>query len=181
MKDKVAALVSKLRNGQQEAFVELVDILQTPLYVYCFKYVRNQEEALDLVQEVLIRFYSNFHELESDNSALAWIYTIARHKSLDFLRQEKIKKKLLNLLSFTDVFISRPDFSESLRMKEILKAVQKLPAAARELIFLAMDDCLKQSDIASILGIPAGTVKSRLFHARRRLKEILKENYGNLP
>jgi RNA polymerase sigma-70 factor (ECF subfamily) len=142
--------------------------------------VHNQEEALDLVQETMIRFYSGFHNLESNESALAWIYTTARNKCLDFLRREKFKKKLLNLLSLSNVFSYEADSLESLRMKEIMDAVQKLPEQARELILLSMDACLSQSDIAAILDIPAGTVKSRLFYARRRLKEILKENYGEL-
>jgi len=147
----------------------------------------NRAEADDIVQEAFLRAYRHWHTFERGTSARAWLFTIARNVFLRSReRQARIPETLESELDFDvaavsasqvlrDVVEHDPEsrFFSSFIDEEVTRAVEQLPPDFREVVVLSDIEGLNYGEIADVVGVPLGTVKSRLYRGRRLLQRAL--------
>jgi RNA polymerase sigma-70 factor (ECF subfamily) len=175
--DADKALVERFRNGDREAFTELVVRYQRPIYNAAFWVLRRPEDASDVTQIVFLRVAERLDDYDPRYKFFSWIYRIAVNESLNMLRRGKREEQLDDDADFAG---SPHDDPES-RLgavqvsAQLRAALLRLPTAARMVISLRhFSDC-SYEEIGQILDIDEKTVKSRLYEARQRLRELLKD------
>lgn len=147
----------------------------------------NRSEADDIVQDTFLRAYRHWSTFERGTSARAWLFTIARNVFLRSKeRQSRAPETLASELSHDvtgsasesvlgDVSRSNPEhrFFDSFIDREVIRAVEQLPDDFREVVVLSDIEGLNYAEIAAVVGVPLGTVKSRLYRGRRLLQRVL--------
>lgn len=136
--------------------------------------LRNREDAEDVTQEAFAKAYKSFAKLRERDRFRAWIVKITWHMALDYQRSHKRRSVRENVhFEITSRTVVPAAEVEPGREARLWNAVDALPEKMRIVLILANVEEYDTQEIASMLGIPEGTVKSRLFHARIRLKELL--------
>ncbi|NIA15769.1 MAG: sigma-70 family RNA polymerase sigma factor [Nitrospiraceae bacterium] len=177
-----AAAVLEARNGSRVAFEALVKAYQRRAYAIAYGFVGNREDALDLAQEAFARAYRAMDRFDTKMPFYPWFYRIVRNACLTHLK----KKKRHGEVSLTALVASgyqvtdgeaRPAQAAELEelRREIAGALEGLTPEHREIIVLRHLQELSYSEIAACLGIPKGTVMSRLYSARRSLRSVLED------
>ena len=138
-----------------------------------FAVLRNREDAEDVTQEAFAKAYRSFSSLRDRERFRAWIVRITWRMALD--NQSARRRRMLREELHVDMRARPPGPGgiEPARADRLWQAIDALPEKMRIVIILANIEEYDTQEIASMLGVPEGTVKSRLFHARRQLKEML--------
>jgi RNA polymerase sigma-70 factor (ECF subfamily) len=182
-------LMAAVREGDERAFDELVRRYQSPMTGYLYRMLNDYETALDLAQETFVRLYQNAHRYRANHSFSTYLYRIATNLAISELRRRK-RWTMLSLVSFFaakdgedeerafDLPDTRP-LPETWLLREeerriVARAVASLPEKYRAAIVLRDIQGLDYEQIAEILGLPLGTVKSRINRARNFLREKLR-------
>ena len=137
--------------------------------------LRHREDAEDVAQEAFAKAYRNFKQLRDRTRFRAWLVRMTWRLALDRQRAER-RRLVRDTMHSTRVpasVVAREGPAERLRAHELWRAIDALPEKLRVVVVLANIEGHRVGDVATLLGVPPGTVKSRLFHARRRLKELL--------
>ena len=168
-------LVFRAKNGEQNAFSELVCIHAQGVRNVIYRMYGNTQIAEDAAQETFIQAWLHLPSFRPQTSLRNWLYRIAINAATDMLRKEK--RILPN--SMEDMQLRDPQPSpEAIAFHEeqatfVKKAVLSLPDACRAVLVLREYEGLSYQEIADTLNIPLGTVMSRLNYARKLLKEKL--------
>ncbi len=184
-------LVDRIKSGDSAAFRMLFDKYQKRIYLVCYGIVRHREDALDLVQETFIKTYKSLSYFRRESNFYTWIYRIAANSCLDFLRKKKhfARSEPLAEELGTDpetgekagaVLKSADDPRKTVANRELKgridDAINSLAPDHRAVVLLREVEKLSYEEIAKALGIHVGTVMSRLFYARKKLAEKLKDS-----
>lgn len=178
LKDEWLAL--RCRGGDPEGFAELAREMERPLLYYVTKLMNDQGRALDVLQEVWVTAFRSVRRLEDPRSLRPWLYRIAHGLVVDRIRQDLARERA------EKAWIESADSGEESTFAaedagEIHRGLDELDIKHREVLVLYFLEDLSVAEIASIVGCPEGTVKSRLHHAKRLLKEaLLRNGYGTL-
>jgi RNA polymerase sigma-70 factor (ECF subfamily) len=180
-------LLAAIRKGKREAFGVLVRRYEGELYGYLRRYLGDAELAEDVFQNTFLQVFTKIRQYESGRPARPWLYTIAtnqaidalrragRHQavSLDLEREEANSNDLPQLIRFVENRGNTPlEHAQGEERRQLVRAgVERLPEFLRGVVILAYYQGLKHKEIAEILSIPVGTVKSRLHAALCRLHE----------
>ena len=177
-------LIAKVQTGDSASFEKLVLENQTKVYNLALRMVGNQEDAYDMSQEAFIKAYNSIALFRGESRFSVWLYRLTTNVCLDFLRSQGRKRH--DSLTYMneeddDKELEIPDdrFSpETLaEKKELREAVNRglmtLPKDYRAILLLREIDGLSYEEIAEALSLEEGTVKSRIFRARKRLCAIL--------
>lgn len=182
-------LVRKVQNGDSSSFEQLVLENQTRVYNLALRTVGNEDDAFDMSQEAFIKAYNSIGSFRGDSRFSVWLYRLTVNVCLDFLRSEG--RKAHSSLTYIDeedekeLEISDERFSPEAiaEKKELREAVNnglmQLPANYRAILLLREIDGLSYEEIGSALDLEEGTVKSRIFRARKKLCAILSDS-GNI-
>jgi len=177
-------LISRFQNGDVSSFDILVRRYQNPLFNYVSRFVGDATEAEDIVQETFYRLYRNKHYYKEIAKFSTWIYTIAGNLARTELRRKKKRKFFsINFFMSTDKDYDIPDPTSSPEEKldavvtdEIIqKAIKKLAPKFKEVILLRDVQGFSYDEIAEIVNVPLGTIKSRVNRARLKLQEDLSD------
>lgn len=172
--DRLTAI--RIREGDVEAFEALIHAYQSRVFSYCLRMTNDYQVAEDLTQEVFIKVYRNIEKYDWQQSRLStWIYTISRNTSLNYLRdlERRVPEKILGGDELAKIVAGETTLLVEERMR-LIEALSRLSPEEREMVLWKDYLDLKCSEIAEILQMPVGTVKSRLFSIRRRLRQDLK-------
>lgn len=178
-------LIERIKQGNKEAFKELVGKYKKPLYFYCYRLCRNQADAEDLSQEVFIKVYQKIIQFREESKILTWIYRIAGNLFID-----KSRKKVLTYTvndsqdrdaSFdtlaahleTDELNPEKQVESVIIQKHIDAAMHKLSEKEKTAFILKHHNGLAIKEIAAIFNTSEGTVKSHLFRAIKKLQTSL--------
>jgi RNA polymerase sigma-70 factor (ECF subfamily) len=180
-------LLACFRRGQREAFGLLVRRYEGELYGYLRRYLGDANLADDVFQNTFLQLYTKIAQYEPGRPVRPWLYTIATHQAIDALRrngrhqvlsldQERDDSGSPDMPQLVGVLESRCpnplDQAQGEERRQTVRAtVDRLPDFLRQVVILAYYQGLKYRDIADILNIPVGTVKSRLHTALTRLQE----------
>ncbi len=185
---KEIELVEKAKNGDTEAFEELVKRTKDKIYNLGIKILGNKEDAADLLQETFIKAYESLPNFEGRSSFSTWLYRIATNFALMKLRKEKYKKISLDEIKKTsdgNYKIEISDWSNNPyfhyrneELKEILnEAINSLPPKYKTIFILHDVEGLSIPEISEILSLSISTVKTRIHRARLYLREKLSEYF----
>ncbi|MBN2081866.1 sigma-70 family RNA polymerase sigma factor [bacterium] len=170
-------LVERAAQGDEIAYGKLVRRYQTRLFNFVRSMVRNEEQAEDITQEAFVKAFFSLKKLQNPSSFKSWLFRIANNNTLDWLR-----KKRLQLVdvdehireSYVDERVNPEDHVVGdAKTMHIHAALDKLKADQRAILVMCDLQGLSYQEIAEVLNIPFGTVQSRIFYARRKLREHL--------
>ncbi|MEO8564666.1 MAG: sigma-70 family RNA polymerase sigma factor [bacterium] len=170
-------LVERFRDGDRDAFTELVVRYQRPIYNAAFWILHSADDASDIAQIVFMKVAERLDEFDSQHRFFSWIYRIAVNESLNLLRRNGHEEWLDDEIELAGPETANPESiaADAERSRHIQRALMKLSVNDRTVLMLRhFSDC-SYEEIAGILDLDEKTVKSRLFEARHRLRETLKD------
>lgn len=166
-------LVVRCRLGEREAFRELVAVWHPPLWRYVRGMVGSSHLADDLAQEAWVAVVRGLPRLRQPERFAPWLFTIARRTVTDHLRQTY--KAPETAMEDATAVVADDELNDVLTTMRIEAGLAALPPLEREVLILFHLQDLPLASCAEVLGVPAGTVKSRLHRARRMLRDHLAE------
>ncbi len=161
-------LVIRCQQGEKEAFELLVQLWQKPLLVFALRYLDLEIEAMDVVQETWMSVIKGLNKLQNPSLFVSWLFRVLTNKCIDRIRKKQVEESLLK-----NANIKLESSEISTENDSLSRAVQGLSEEHKTLIILRFGQGLQVGQIAAILNIAEGTVKSRLHRALARLREIL--------
>ena len=179
--DADRALVERFRNGDREAFTDLMVRYQRPIYNAAFWVLRNVEDAQDVAQSVFLRVAERLDEYDGQYKFFSWIYRIAVNESLNLLRRHGREEALDDDVDIPDAEGTNPEsqVSNAQLAQRIRSALMGLSTNDRVVLTLRHFSECSYQEIAQILDLDEKTVKSRLFEARHRLRALLADFHRN--
>ena len=187
--DEEKSVIDRVLSGDPDAFEQIVLEHQKNVYNLALKMVGNPDDAFDMSQETFLRAYHSLQNFRGDSRLSVWLYRLTSNTCIDFLRKKKRRNEIS--LSVTDDAgkedeLDIPDdrFAPEtvLGKRELRQAIQdglaSLPEVYRQILTLREIGGLSYEEIADALSLEAGTVKSRLFRARKKLCMFLSDS-GN--
>ncbi len=181
-----ASLVERAAAGDRDARSGLFEQCRDAAFRVALQVAGNHEDALDIVQDGFIRAFEKLPEFQRGASFRTWLLRIVHNRALDVLRRRKVRLAQSLDAGEDDDRPNEPagrdaDAQPGRRMElaeagdAVRRAIERLPAEQRTVFELYASGELTYGEIAEMMGIPIGTVMSRLFHARRVLRERLAE------
>ncbi len=171
-------IMFRLRQRDASAIGELYDLYGSRVYSLAVAILGNGMAAQEVVQDTFIRIWQNPHLYQPmEGKFVSWLLTIARRLAIDHLRHEQRRGGASASLDddrFPDIHDTRQD--EQARWRDLQHVMDELPAEQREVILLAYYRGLSQSEIALSLGIPLGTVKTRMRLGMAKLRSAYLQN-----
>ena len=180
------AVIQRCKRGSREAFEMIVERYKKDAYFIALGLVGNSEDAMDLSQEAFFRAYYNIKRLRTDKKFFPWFYQILRNLCFSHLRKRKLRQTdsidnvdEANCTGEAGEWFDPAAVAERNENKDrVWKALGKLDDKHREVIILRHFQNLSYEQIAQMLFCSNGTVMSRLYYARKKLKEKLDDQKG---
>jgi RNA polymerase sigma-70 factor (ECF subfamily) len=168
------SLVRRAQRGDRRAFDELVVRHRDRVYAVTLRLTRNQADAEDALQDTFLRAYRGLASFGRRARVSTWLYRIAVNASYDVIERRR------STASFDDDAVPEPasphdPYRQDAERRALEQALGRLPAEFREAVVLCDVAGLGANEAAEVLGLPAGTVKSRVFRARAMLADMLRE------
>ncbi len=187
-------LVKQCQAGNTEAFDQLVTRYRTRVFAMIYNMVHNEQDAWDLAHDSFVKAWKSIGRFRGRSSFYTWIYRIVMNVTIDWLRKKQVKG-------------AGAEFNDAIQLKEIEPASRTLPTADplphermeqseiraridnaiaqlspehRAVILMKEIEEMQYHEIAEALGCSIGTVMSRLFYARKKLQNLLKDVYENI-
>ena len=190
-REEELALVQRVQSGELDAFEDLVRAHEKTVYNLALRMTGNPQDAEDMAQEAFLKAYRSLPDFRGESKFSVWLYRIVSNVCLDHLRKQS--RRPASSLTREDEDgeeqqLEVPDESQSperlLEQKLPREAVQRglaeLPEEQRQILLLREIRGMSYEEIAETLGLEAGTVKSRIFRARKKLSAFLLQD-GNIP
>lgn len=176
-------LINRFKDGDASAFDEIISKYQDKLYNLCRHMLGNAHDAEDAAQDVFLKAYQNLNKFKPDSSLYTWLYRIAINTCIDY-RRKPFFESLFKTSKEGDVFAvdqlsDSPSPERLYESKLISNAIQlalgRLSEKLRTVIVLKEIEGLSYEEMAEVLDVSIGTVKSRISRAREELKKLLKK------
>ena len=180
-----AELIRRAANGDEQAFEQILSQHEKSVYNLCLRMTGNPDDAMDLSQEVFLRVWRNLRGYQFDAAFSTWLFRIASNACIDFLRSKRRRQDVSLTVedaeSGEETERNLPDpapmpeevLLDREQKRQVLAAMQELPPDYREILQLRVVENLPYEQIAEILNVKLGTVKSRLARARDQLRKNL--------
>ena len=176
-------LISAIKTGDNRAFSEIVQRYESRIAGTVNGMLGHCPEAADVGQETFIRFYRSLGNFKGDSSLATYLTRIAINLSLNDLKRRKRKSRFFSLHTEADQVRVIPDKNAGTGYNDnseiINRALQQLDAKFKSVIVLRLIEGYSTAETAKILGIPLGTVLSRLARAQKKMKKFLSPYYGS--
>ncbi len=184
------AIVARVTAGDVDAFGVLVERYQDRIFSAVRNYVYNQDDAIDVTQEAFVKAYAKISSFDAGSAFYTWLYRIAINTAIDFLRRRKSRPAdSLDDDKYTEIGFepaSHDMRTDPLRVatlheetRTLRNAIGRLSDKLRSVLVLHDIEGLSQEEVAEILDVPVGTVKSRVSRARAELKTLLSRQLGD--
>ena len=174
-RDPDEALIARCRLGDSSAFTVLIGRYERPIYNAAYRVLGNADDAADITQVVFLRIAERLDDYDARFKFFSWIYRIALNESLNMARKQGREEPLDEDAEIAGARSNEPDWhaDRSELAERVQRALNGMNVDDRAVITLRhFSDC-SYREMSGILGIAEKTVKSRLFAARRRLRELL--------
>ncbi|MBE3570796.1 MAG: RNA polymerase sigma factor SigW [Bacillales bacterium] len=178
--------ISQVLKGDQNAYGEIVEFYKDKVYQLCYRMLGNRHEAEDAAQEAFLRAYLNIRRYDENRKFSTWLYRITTNLCIDRIRKKKPDYHLDAALEGSENVTLYSQIASSSHLPEqeveqmelqesIQQAILKLPEKYRAVIILKYVEELSIEEIAGILNMPVGTVKTRLHRGREALRKHLRK------
>ena len=189
-REQEAAIVRKVLGGDANAFETLVLEYEKNVYNIALRMTGNSEDAADMTQEAFIKAYNSLQSFRGDSKFSVWLYRIVSNVCLDFLRSKNRRPTVSLSVEDDDGEDTQLDVADESQSPELLldrkltresvrRGLDSLPPDYRQILLLREIQGLSYDEISQALGLEVGTVKSRIFRARKRLCTFLIDD-GNI-
>lgn len=184
-------LVRRVQEGDQRAFRILFDRYHRRAYAVAFGVVKNSQDAADIVQDGFVKVHRHIGKFQGSSSFYTWLYRIIMNLAIDHVRRKKNAKGVeyddrvgreADEIAGDGALLPRildANPSKTVIRKELLAKIQEaldeLPEYHRAVIVLREVEGLSYEEMSKVLGVPKGTIMSRLFHARKKMQAALHE------
>jgi len=171
-------LVIRAKRGDKDAFEEIVRTFERPMFYYVRRLVESDEDGWDVLQEIWVKAYRGLGSLRETKRFRIWLYTIAHRTVMSHHRAAYRSRAVLDEAfgpEAADEADPTPDPEDAERVH---RALAQLDPDFRAVLTLRFLENLSVEETAEIIGLPSGTVKSRLFYAKKALKKILSRGNG---
>ena len=174
------ALVALVARGDDDALTELYDRVSRIAYGLALRVLRDERHAEDAVQEAFLQVWRNAASFRAERAkASTWILTLVHRRAVDLVRREE-RRQADPLADDADLGQAPEQTEEAAWLRfereRIQSALRQLPDVQREALELAYYGGFSQSELAERLGVPLGTIKSRMFSGLARLRELLDDS-----
>ena len=176
-----AWLALRCQLGEPAAFRELVDEMERPLMYFAGKLLGSDRDAPDVVQEVWLEAFAKIGRLREPAALRPWLYQLTRNTAASRVRRDvaRERREINAALDEPATSDDAPDADWlALDTARMHAALDLLPLEQREVLTLFFIEDLSIEEISTVVRVPAGTVKSRLFHAKRRLRQAMEAHHG---
>jgi RNA polymerase sigma-70 factor (ECF subfamily) len=187
-------LVKRCQAGETEAFDELVVRYRTRIFGMIYNMVHNEQDAWDLAQDSFVKAWNSIKRFRGQSSFYTWMYRIVMNVTIDWLRKKQVKGAgaefddaiQLKEIEPASKTVPKPDALPYERMErseiraQIDNAIAQLSPEHRAVILMKEIEDMQYHEIAETLGCSIGTVMSRLFYARKKLQNLLRDVYENV-
>ena len=180
-------LISRIKQGDQQAFKQIVDDFQAMVLNTCFQFVNDKDDAKDLAQDVFVEMYNSIYSFRGDAKVSTWLYRISVNKSLNFIKKHKRKFLIDDLESFfmnksEETYNADKNMEDNERAKHLYAAIHSLSKNQRIAFSLHKIDGVSYTEIAEIMNVSISSVESLIHRAKVNLKKKLfnfyKKNIG---
>lgn len=181
-------VIKTVLSGNTRAFETLVNTYSKTVYNLALRMTGSPEDAADMTQETFIKAFKSLNTFRGDSKFSVWLYRIASNVCLDFLRSKSKKQEVSLTAEEEDEEFDIPDLSSlpeeklmrSLTKDAVRRGLEALPEEYRSILILREINGLSYGEIGEVLSLEEGTVKSRIFRARKKLCAFLLKD-GNIP
>ncbi|MCF8715052.1 RNA polymerase sigma factor [Joostella atrarenae] len=172
-------LIEKCKNNDRKSQMRLYDMYCDGMYCISMRYVKNTNDAQDVMQEAFIKAFQKLDQFKAEVTFGAWLKRIVINKCLDFL---KSKQQFQISIEETDLQLVADNnwkVDEDVDVSEVKKAIEELPEKYKYVLMLYLIEGYDHEEISQILGINNTTSRTHLLRGKQKLKMLLKEkNYG---
>lgn len=182
--------IARLKAGDRDAFEELVRRCEKQVYQLALRYTNNEADAMDISQEVFLRVWRSLSSFQGGSAVTTWVYRITVNTAIDLTRKRARRRE--NSLTVDEdeegggrtaelpdeTYSPEKEYEKTELRDEVAAAIAALPEDYRKIVILRDVNGLRYDEIGELLSLSEGTVKSRLFRARDRLRTLLQES-GN--
>ncbi len=187
--EQILSVIRRVLDGDANAFEAIVREYERNVYNIALRMSGEREDALDISQEAFLKAYHSLHSFRGESKFSVWLYRIVSNTCLDFLRERKRRAEVPLVRGDDEDEEEReiPDeslspetlYERSLTREAVRRGLLSLPEDQRKILLLREIQGFSYEEIGKILSLESGTVKSRIFRARRKLCEFLSED-GNI-
>lgn len=170
-------LIREAVKGSHSDFESLMSNYMKDLYNYILIRLKSKDDAMDVMQEVMLGVYQSIKYFNGDSSFKTWLFSITRRKIADYYREQYKNEtepidNYLNSLSYNNEF-------DLLSKISIQAVIDSLPLDEKELLYLIFTQQLSHKEIEEITNIPIGTIKSKMYYIKAKLKLLLNDDRRN--
>jgi RNA polymerase sigma factor (sigma-70 family) len=174
--NKHADILERCKNGEQKAYYEIYKLYSRAMLNICFRIVGDQELAEDVLQEAFVSAFQNLKDYQGKASFGAWLKRIVVNRAISYLSKNRLEVVIMDeKIDIEDDDTGLDEDELVLKVETIRSAIQKLPNGFRVVFSLYLLEGYDHKEIAEILKISESTSKSQYNRAKKKLKEILKE------
>ena len=188
--EQILSIIREVLDGDANAFEDIVREYERNVYNIALRMSGDREDALDISQESFLKAFHSLRSFSGDSKFSVWLYRIVSNTCLDFLRERKRRAEVplvrgddegeAEQTEIPDESLAPEALLERKLTREALRrGLESLPEDQRKILLLREIQGFSYEEIAEILSLESGTVKSRIFRARRKLCEFLSED-GNI-
>ena len=171
-------LAIRAKRGDKEAFEEIVRTFERPMFYYVRRLLESDEDAWDVLQETWVKAYRGLRSLRETKRFRIWLYTIAHRTVMSHYRAAYRNEAVLDEAFGPEAAAEADATPNPEDAERVHLALAQLDPDFRAVLTLRFLEHLSVDESAEIIGVPTGTVKSRLFHAKKALKKILSREDG---
>lgn len=168
-----AILIKKVREGDIDAFKEIVTLYKKPIYNLCFRMLNSREEAEDATQEAFIKIYRGINTYNGKCKFSSWAFKIASNVCIDAIRKRKTYTVSIDDYEIPDEYTPEENYIDNEIKRDVNTAVESLPQMYKEVVIYYHFMNLSYKEISDILDEPMTKVKNRLYRARLMLRQKL--------
>jgi len=173
--NKHADILDRCKNGEQKAYYEIYKLYSRAMFNICFRILGSQEMAEDVLQEAFVSAFQNLKSYQGKASFGAWLKRIVVNRAISYLRKNQLELVMMDDRIDVEDDAAIDENELVLKVETIRTAIQKLPNGFRVVFSLYLLEGYDHKEIAEILQISESTSKSQYNRAKKKLKEILKE------
>lgn len=168
-------LIKRIADGDEEALKKLIRLYRDRVFLYVYGLTGNYEDSEEITAETFFQIWRSAKNFKGLSKPSTWIFGIARNLTMNLLRK---RRRELQAYELEDRDFPVQDEELPQNVELLRAAIERLSPIHREVIHLAFYEELSYSEIAKVLGVPENTVKTRVFYAKKKLKEIVRELEG---
>lgn len=174
------ALLRRCRAGDEEALEELIRRWERKLFYYVRRLVADESDAWDVLQQTWVRVVKGIGKVRNSDQLVPWLYCVARNRAISHRKSLLARERWIDRQVQIDELAGAGISEVGWIAEEVHQAMEGLSVHHREAITLFFLKDLSIGEMALVLGVSEGTVKSRLFYGKQALRELLEQSRSNL-